>query len=188
MVAQTGRKLKSQASCAAQTIRRGPGSRFTLTGVLRRRTRVTDQAREQLRKWLDVSAHARRFESRHVLVASLQWDDGPGIATGREHEVHEEAAHPSVPVMVRVDVHKYEMPQDHANGGLLFPFEQFEEWRHELADGLAIRRHVHGASDVDGSTAISGQVSGLHNAGRPTRSKQVSIPGAVIFCRHRARG
>src|SRR5207245_2135736 len=69
---------------------------------LRRRTGVTDQAREELRKWLDVSAYARRFESRHVVVASLQWDDGPGIATGREHQVHEEAAHPSVPVIVGV--------------------------------------------------------------------------------------
>src|SRR5205823_3040919 len=169
-----------------QTITRGASSRCTLTGVLRRRTRVTDQAREELRRWLDVSSYTRRFESRHVLVASLQWDDGPGIATGREHEVHEEAAHPSVPVMVRVDVHEYEMPQDHANGGLLFPFEQFEQCRHELADGFVIRRHVHGASDVDGSTAISGQAGGFHNAGCHTRSKQFSIPGAVIFGRRGA--
>src|SRR5438874_1160874 len=54
-----------------QRITRGPGSRFTLTTcVLRRRTSVADQAREELRKWLDVSAYTRGLESRHVVVAA----------------------------------------------------------------------------------------------------------------------
>ena len=78
-------------------------------GNLRGRSVVTDQAREEMRKWLGVSTYTRRFESRHVVVTCLEWDDGLEIATGREHQVHEEAAHPSIPIIVRVDVDKYEM-------------------------------------------------------------------------------
>jgi len=50
MVAQTGRKLKSQASCAAAQNHARTWREIHL---------VTDQAREELRKWLEVCACAR---------------------------------------------------------------------------------------------------------------------------------
>ena len=100
------------------------------------------------------------LQGGHIAVSPLQRDNRPGISSGREHHIHQEAPDAAVPVHVGVDIDEYKMAKHDSHGRLGFLCQQLEEDRHRIDHRFASHRYVHGMPDIDLSIAIAGQIGG----------------------------
>src|SRR6266513_3808029 len=121
---------------------------------------VPDQTAEELTKRSYVPTDARGFERLEVIVATLNRNDRPGIAPGRQHQIHEKPAHPTVSVHVGMDIEEHKVPEYGTNACIGLCSQQPDQLGHRVAHGFGFRRHVLGTADVDLSGAVTGEIGG----------------------------
>src|SRR5204863_1092783 len=121
---------------------------------------VPDQTAEELTKRSYVPTDARGFERLEVIVATLNTNDRPGIAPGRQHQIHEKPAHPTVSVHVGMDVDEHKVPEYCTNACIGLCSQQLDHLGHRVADGSGSRRHVLATADVDLAGAVTGEIGG----------------------------
>src|SRR2546430_675760 len=116
---------------------------------------VPDQTAEELTKRSYVPTDARGFERLEVIVATLNRNDRPGIAPGRQHQIHEKPAHPTVSVHVGMDIDEHKVPEYCTNACIGLCSQQLDQLGHRVAHGFGFRRHVLGTADVDLPGAVA---------------------------------
>src|SRR6266513_1078454 len=117
-------------------------------------------ATEVLTKRSCVLTDARGFEHLEVIVATLNRNDRPGIAPGRQHQIHEKPAHPTVSVHVGMDIDEHKVPEYCTNACIGLCSQQLDQLGHRVAHGFGFRWHVLGTADVDLAGAVTGEIGG----------------------------
>src|SRR6266480_2270011 len=110
---------------------------------------VPDQTAEELTKRSYAPTDARGFERLEVIVATLNRNDRPGIAPGRQHQIHEKPAHPTVSVHVGMDIDEHKVPEYGTNACIGLCSQRLDKLGHRVAHGFGFRWHVLGTADVD---------------------------------------
>ena len=92
--------------------------------------------------------------------AGFNGDDRPGIAAGRHHDIHEEAADAAVAIHIRVDVDEYEMSKHGADRRFRLRAQQVVPLNREAV--------------LDTMPALFGTVTTVHCNGSETSLPQAS--------------
>ena len=122
---------------------------------------VFDKVREKIGEGRNVPRYAPLFQCSHVVVPFFERDGRPRIPAGCKHDIHQETARPPVSIHIRVDVDKYEMPEDNTGRGIGFLRQQLEKCRHQIAHGVPLRRNVPGTVDIDLAGTITSKLGRL---------------------------
>ena len=127
-----------------------------------------------------------RFQAPPVDIAILDPNDGPRIAPGCQHRVHDKARHAPVAVRVRMYIAEQQVPEHGANGRFGFSLQQIEQGRHGITHRFPARRYMPRPPQIHGIAAITRQSRSRDQASGNARLKQFTIPVPVSLADKRS--